>query len=152
MYGPPGRLYVYRIHGHHCANVVTGPAGEGSAVLLRAARIVDGAEAARARRGERRTGFIDDAALARGPGNLCRALGITMADLDTALEEPSAGQVRLGDPTTRDPTPPGVIGAGPRVGVRQAADVAWRFWITDDPTVSAYRRHPKAQPTVGPNQ
>ncbi|MCW2787864.1 MAG: DNA-3-methyladenine glycosylase, partial [Aeromicrobium sp.] len=36
------------------------------------------------------------------------------------------------------------ISAGPRVGVSKAADVAWRFWVTGDPTVSAYRRSPRA--------
>ena len=135
MYGPPGRLYVYRIHGHHCANVVTGPTEQGAAVLIRAGEIVDGVATAR----DRRPTAGNDAALARGPGNLTRALGITMADLGTDLGEPHP--VRL-DATER---PAGVhIAVGPRVGVRLAADVAWRYWIVGDPSVSAYRRHPRA--------
>lgn len=147
MYGPAGRLYVYRIHGHHCANVVTGAVGEGSAVLLRAAAIIEGHALAAQRRGR----SVPADHLARGPGNLCRALGITMTDLGTEL---------LGDDTaTVPPGPddvvrlggrgaPGPISAGPRVGVRAAADRPWRFWVTDDPTVSAYRRHPRAAPTA----
>ncbi|MDY6809556.1 MAG: DNA-3-methyladenine glycosylase [Actinomycetota bacterium] len=135
MYGPPGRLYVYRIHGHFCANVVTGPTEQGAAVLIRAGEIIDGLHTAR----ERRPTAKNDAALGRGPGNLTRALGITMADLDSHLDDAR--------PVCLDVAPQlgGVhTAAGPRVGVRLAADVAWRFWIVGDPSVSAYRRHPRA--------
>ena len=34
----------------------------------------------------------------------------------------------------------GTIRTGPRVGVTQAADYPWRFWIDGDRTVSAYKR------------
>lgn len=132
MYGPPDRLYVYRIHGHHCANIVVATGGAAAAVLLRAGEVIDGVDLARRRRGEHHP----DAALARGPGNLCRALGITIADLGVDVTQ---GPIRLesgGDP--------GPVAAGPRVGVRLAADRPWRFWLADHPTVSAYRRHPKA--------
>src|SRR3954469_21572060 len=72
MYGEPGHLYVYFTYGmHHCCNVVTGPAGTPSAVLLRAGQVVSGLDLARARR-PRST----DRALARGPARLCRALDI----------------------------------------------------------------------------
>jgi DNA-3-methyladenine glycosylase len=77
MFGPPGRLYTYRSHGIHvCANVSCGPEGVAAAVLLRAAVIESGGEIARARRGPAPA----PTALARGPGNLCSALGITMLD------------------------------------------------------------------------
>ena len=132
MYGPPWRLYVYRIHGHHAANVVTGPTEQAAAVLIRAGEIVEGHELARRRRGD-----VADAALARGPGNLTKSLGITIADLGTDLRDPRP--VFLGE---RVQDPP--IRSGPRVGVRMNADVPWRFWVADDPTVSAYRRHPQA--------
>jgi DNA-3-methyladenine glycosylase len=143
MYGPAYRLYVYRSYGiHFCANVVTGPAEIGAAVLLRAGEVVDGHELARLRRGE--TPPERDVNLARGPGNLAQALGITLEDLGTDLLADHDDQVftgvRLGPETrTRKPT-----SAGPRVGVSKAADVPWRFWLDGDPTVSAYKRSPRA--------
>lgn len=134
MYGPPWRLYVYRSYGmHFCANVVTGPTDRASAVLVRAGEVVAGHELAR----ERRPG-VKDVQLARGPGNLARALGLTLDDLGTELLRGDG--VRLGDAPGQQPD----ISAGPRVGVSKAADVPWRFWVTGDPTVSAYRRSPRA--------
>lgn len=138
MYGPSWRLYVYRSYGiHHCANVVTGPTEIGAAVLLRAGEVVDGHDLARARRGDAR-----DHLLARGPGNLAQALAITLADLGTELldPEPAPGAVTLG-PQVRHRQP---VEAGPRVGVSKAADVPWRFWLAGEPSVSAYRRSPRA--------
>lgn len=134
MYGPAWRLYVYRSYGvHWCANIVTGPTEQAAAVLLRAGEVVEGLDLARERRGP-----VADVRLARGPGNLARALGITESDLGSRVLEP--GGVTLGPPVEQ----PGVIGAGPRVGVSKAADVPWRFWLAKDPTVSAYRRSPRA--------
>ncbi|WP_168706061.1 DNA-3-methyladenine glycosylase [Gordonia paraffinivorans] len=141
MYGPPGRLYVYRIHGHHCANIVVRGTGPAAAVLLRAGEVVGGAEIARERRHATRSTPVPDAHLARGPGNLCRALGITMDDLDTDLTDP-ASPVRL-ETASRRPGRMRVV-AGPRVGVRLAADRQWRFHIDGHPSVSPYRRHPRA--------
>ena len=133
MYGPPWRLYVYRIHGHHCANVVTGPTEEAAAVLIRAGEVVSGIDTARLRRGH-----LDDAVLARGPGNLAKSLGITTADLGADLLDASG--VHLGERTQVDE-----IVSGPRVGVRLAADLPFRFWLANEPSVSSYRRHPKAE-------
>lgn len=122
MFGPPGHLYVYFVYGmHHCANLVTGPDGDPSAVLLRAGEVVAGLDLAR----ERRPG-ARDRDLARGPARLCRALGI---DLDDNGVRPA---IAPGDQVDR-------ISTGPRVGLRHAADRPWRFWITGDPTVSSYR-------------
>ena len=131
MHGEPGRLYVYRSYGlHFCANVVTGPVGVPGAVLLRAGEVVAGIEVARARRG-RGEGW-PDVRLASGPGNLGAALGFTLAD--------NGDVARLG-PEVRTAS---AIRTGPRVGVAKAADVAWRFWLPSEPSVSAYRRSPRA--------
>lgn len=123
MFGPPGRLYVYFVYGMHwCANLVTGPEGTASAVLLRAGEVVSGLDVARERRPR-----SSDRDLARGPARLGSALGLTGAN---------SGELAA---LTAGP-PPRAISAGPRVGVVPAADVPWRFWATDDPTVSPYRR------------
>jgi len=134
MFGPAGRLYTYRSHGIHvCANVVCATDGVAGAVLLRAAALESGLEVARARRGDR----ARPAALARGPGNLCAALGITMEDNGIDLFDPDAPvRLTLGRPRE------GV--EGPRVGVSRAADRPWRFWLDGRPEVSLYRRSPRA--------
>lgn len=140
MFGPPGRLYTYRSHGIHvCANVSCAADGVAAAVLLRAAAIETGTETARARRGP----AAAPASLARGPGNLCSALGITMGDNGVDLfDSGSPVTVRLGDQVPAS--------AGPRVGVSQAADRHWRLWIPGHPEVSAYRRSPRApRPGLG---
>jgi DNA-3-methyladenine glycosylase len=134
MFGPAGRLYTYRSHGIHvCANVVCGVDGVACAVLLRAAAVEAGLDVARMRRGD----HARPAALARGPGNLCSALGITMDDNGIDLFHPSS-PIRL----TMGEKHPAL--SGPRVGVSQAADRQWRFWLASRPEVSLYRRSPRA--------
>ncbi|GIF70468.1 putative 3-methyladenine DNA glycosylase [Asanoa ishikariensis] len=135
MFGPAGFSYVYFTYGMHwCMNVVTGPPGLASAVLLRAGEVVSGLDAARARR----TAVRRDVDLARGPARLCSALGIGRSAYGLDLFDP-ASPVRLARGPKRVPT--AAIAAGPRVGVTGAHDLEWRFWIADDPTVSTYRRH-----------
>lgn len=135
MFGPAGRMYTYLSHGIHvCANVVCATPGVAGAVLLRAAVLESGMDAAAARRGP----AIRPRALARGPGNLCAALGITMADNGIDLFA-RRSRVRL---TLAAATPE--VMSGPRVGVSTAADRPWRFWLADTPEVSAYRRSPRA--------
>ncbi|MGW4157599.1 DNA-3-methyladenine glycosylase [Micromonospora chersina] len=134
MFGPAGHAYVYFTYGMHwCVNVVTGPDGEASAVLLRAGEVVDGLDVAR----ERRPAVRKDVDLARGPARLCAALGIDRSVYGADLL--GDGPVRLRPPLA--PVPEAAVTAGPRVGVTGAHDVPWRFWIAGDPTVSAYRRH-----------
>lgn len=134
MFGPAGHAYVYFTYGMHwCVNVVTGPDGEASAVLLRAGEVVDGLDVAR----ERRPAVRRDVDLARGPARLCAALGIDRSVYGADLL--GDGPVRLRPPLA--PVPEAAVTAGPRVGVTGAHDVPWRFWIAGDPTVSAYRRH-----------
>lgn len=136
MFGPAGHVYVYRSHGiHWCMNVVTGTPGTASAVLLRAGRVVAGEDLARSRRGE----HVALRSLARGPGNLAKALGVTGAD-DRAVLDGDRFELTLPS------TPPGPVVTGPRVGVTLAADLPWRWSLVGDPSVSAYRRSPRASP------
>jgi DNA-3-methyladenine glycosylase len=130
MFGPPGRLYVYFSYGvHWCANVVVGPVGRGSAVLLRAGEVVMGEPLARVRRPAARAARD----LARGPARLTRALDIGPEDRGVHLLR-AGGDVRL-----HRGSPPVSISAGPRVGISQATDLPWRFWESDAPSVSAFR-------------
>ncbi len=138
MFGPPGHAYVYFSYGMHFAiNVVCSPEDTASGVLLRAGEVVEGLEVARHRRESGRSSKpIPDAALARGPGNLANALGITRPIHDglDLFQEPFTLSAPEG--------PPIEIASGPRVGVSGVAGSAafpWRFWIDGDATVSAYR-------------
>lgn len=134
MYGPPGHAYVYFVYGmHHCVNVVTRAAGVPEAVLIRALEPVAGLDLMRVRRGLP-TG--PEWRLCRGPGSVCRALGLTRvhdgSDLVTGplqiLDAPPVAAVRV----TRTP----------RIGVDYAgADAArpWRFLVVGSRAVSGPR-------------
>jgi len=105
MFGPPGHAYVYQIYGlHHCLNVVTEPAGHGSAVLLRAIEPIFGIDG--------RT---------QGPGLLCRALGV-----DRQLDGVDLGGevLWLADPEV---PPTGSIVRSRRIGIDYAGDWARRL-------------------------
>jgi DNA-3-methyladenine glycosylase len=117
MFGPPGHAYVYLIYGmHHCMNVVTGPEGSGTAVLLRALAPVRGLDASTS-----------------GPGRLCRAMGVTRDHYGIDL---------CGDTLwlAQDDAPgPAAIAASPRIGVDYAGEWAakpLRFFVPGHPAVS----------------
>ncbi|MFE7935506.1 DNA-3-methyladenine glycosylase [Streptomyces sp. NPDC057456] len=136
MFGPPGHVYVYFTYGMwHCMNLVCGPDGTASAVLLRAGEIVEGAESAR----KRRLSARNDKELAKGPARLATAL-----DVDRALDGTDA--CATGDTPLRiltgTPVPSDQVRNGPRTGVSGDGAVhPWRYWVADDPTVSPYRAH-----------
>ena len=129
MFGPPGFLYVYFTYGmHHCCNVVTGPEGRASAVLLRAGEVVEGLDVARTRRPG-----SSDRDLARGPARLCRALAIDLAANGADLGSAAGPSLHLDEAVAPDR-----IARGPRVGLRLAPENPWRFWIAGESTVSRY--------------
>lgn len=134
MFGPAGHLYVYVSYGiHHAANVSAGPDGRGCGVLLRSGEVIEGIDTARLRRGP----AVTHRDLARGPGRLTQALGITLVDngTDVLADTVAPNAVRLLPPA--GPVP---VEVGPRVGISKEIDRPWRFWIAGDPYVSAYRR------------
>jgi DNA-3-methyladenine glycosylase len=112
MFEAPGTLYVYRIHQVHCANAVTRP---GEAVLLRAAAPIS-----------------PGLANATGPGRLCRAFDLGMAEDGISLID---GPVRL----LARVGPVGPVVRAPRVGISKAIERPLRFALRDDRAVSAPR-------------
>ena len=139
MFGEAGHLYVYFSYGMHwCANVVCGPPGEAAAVLLRAGRVVEGVDLASLRREGGRRSALAHRQLARGPACLTQALGIDASC--SGVDLLSGGSPSLTPPDVA----PQEVSYGPRVGVSLAADQPWRYWLTGDETVSAYKRSPRA--------
>ena len=129
MFDRPGLLYVYRSYGvHWCANVVCGPAGQGSALLIRAIEPTSGIELMWADRpkAQRPTD------LGSGPGKLCAALGIDASHYGADLLDPSS-PVRL----VEGPGPGGrEVISGPRVGISKATERPWRFALAGHPHLS----------------
>ncbi|KUO07160.1 DNA-3-methyladenine glycosylase [Streptomyces sp. DSM 15324] len=139
MFGPPGHVYVYFTYGMwHCMNLVCGPDGSASAVLLRAGEVIEGADLARTRRLSAR----NDKELAKGPARLATALGVDRTLDGTDACAPEGGPLSL---LTGTPIPSDQVSNGPRTGVAGEGgngDVhPWRFWAAGDPTVSPYRAH-----------
>lgn len=124
MFGPPGFAYVYRSYGvHWCMNVVTGEEGRASAVLLRGLEPIEGGELMT----ERRAGRTP---LAAGPGRLCQALGITEVLYGHDLRATPL-VLRSGWRVEDDR-----IGVSGRVGISQAAERPYRFYLRGSPGVS----------------
>ena len=124
MFGPPGFSYVYRSYGiHWCVNFVCEEEGSASAVLIRALEPTHGLAAMR-----RRRGLSDERALCSGPGKLCEALGITIAQSELPLDRPPiALYARTAEVD---------IASGVRIGITKAADLPWRYGLKGSRFVS----------------
>lgn len=127
FYGEGGVAYVFLNYGtHYCLNAIVGPAGTPGCVLIRALEPVLGQAVMARRRGTPAAARRP----ASGPGNLTRALGVSLRDNGTDLTrghltiEPAAGP---GRPR---------IATGPRIGITRSTDLALRFWIRGNPFVS----------------
>lgn len=126
FYGEGGHAYVFLNYGVHCClNAITGRAGTPGCVLLRAAEPVAGLAVMARRRGVP----AHASGLASGPGNLTRALGVTVRDSGADL----VSGVLVIEPRDR---PPGPVASGPRVGITRAVDRPLRFWLEGNPHVS----------------
>jgi DNA-3-methyladenine glycosylase len=126
LYGPPGLAYVYLNYGiHFLMNAVTEAEGHPAAVLIRALHPVQGVPLMR----KRRARAVDDHELCRGPGNLTKALGITLADNLTDLSD---NRLWIEDRGLKR----GRVEWGPRIGIRVGTEHPWRCWIAGHPSVS----------------
>jgi DNA-3-methyladenine glycosylase len=126
VYGEGGHAYVYLNYGiHYCLNAITNPAGRAGCVLIRALEPLEGVA-----RMVRRRGVAASPRLATGPGNLTRALGVTLRDNGADLTRgalvilPASGPRRFR------------IAHGPRVGITRSIELPLRFWIAEHPSVS----------------
>ena len=132
LYGPPGIAYVYLNYGiHYLVNAVTEPEGSPAAVLIRALEPVEGEALMRRRRarGSRAGAPLATDDLCRGPGNLTRAMGISLADNRRDL---TAGRLRIEDRGL----PSRVIAWSRRIGISVGAEAEWRVFAADSTAVT----------------
>ena len=117
IFGAPGTLYVYFVYGmHHCLNISVDQEGVPGCVLIRAAEPLPES--------------VLPPGSCRGPGRLCRTLGIDVGQSGLSLFEPEA-QIYL-----REGSPPRAIEVSPRIGIRQAATWPLRFFDGESAAVS----------------
>lgn len=125
MFKSAGHMYVYFTYGmHHCCNVVCGPEGFGSGVLIRAVEPIEGIETIEARRGMRGVNVTN------GPGKVCQALGIDRRLSGHDLSQPPVRLIK--NPALES----NKITTGPRIGISKAVHELRRFYIMDNPYVS----------------
>ena len=142
MFGPPSCLYVYASYGiHRAGNLVCSPDGTATGCLMRGGEVVSGLDTVRARRGP----HAPDAGLARGPGNLSAALGLSLSD-DGSLVHHGSSPDRSGLSVAdedgfwiEERQGPVEVVRGRRIGISKNADAPLRYWIPGDPTVSSPR-------------
>jgi DNA-3-methyladenine glycosylase len=134
LYGPPGRAYVYLNYGlHNMLNAVTEDEDHPAAVLIRALEPLEGLSLMRRRRSRapwrRGKPAVPDPDLCRGPGNLCLAMGITLAD---NLRPLTRGPLTIQD---RNITHDEIVWDG-RIGIRVGTDKMWRATVAGHHSVS----------------
>jgi len=118
MFGPPGHAYVYRSYGlHWCLNFVCEAEGSAAAVLIRAIEPLEGLAAMH----KRRAGIDDPRLLCAGPGRLCAAMNVTVAQNGLSLDR-SPFELRA------RPDKPEII-TGQRIGITKAVEKPWRFGL-----------------------
>jgi DNA-3-methyladenine glycosylase len=130
LYGPPGVAYVYLNYGmHYLVNAVTEAKGAPAAVLIRALAPLDGITLMLKRRGSKP---VREADLCRGPGNLTRALGISLKENRLDLTSSRLWIEDRGLATGR-------LSWGTRIGITRGADRPWRCWAAGHASVSGRR-------------
>jgi DNA-3-methyladenine glycosylase len=125
MFGPAGRAYVYFTYGmHYCFNIVTGPEGHGSAVLIRALEPLQGIDMMMQYRSAHGLGLTD------GPAKLCQALLIDKGFNGHNLSVPPLIL------RTASPLPSGEVVRTTRIGISREQEKAWRFYIRGNDYIS----------------
>jgi DNA-3-methyladenine glycosylase len=124
MFEQGGTIYIYFTYGmHYCMNFVCGPPGRGEGVLIRALQPVSGLELMRLNRHQ-----TDERLLTNGPAKLVEALGVPKSynglHLDTSNFSLQLRAVEVPITVTT------------RVGIKQGAELPWRFYITGNQFVS----------------
>jgi DNA-3-methyladenine glycosylase len=137
LYGPPGVAYVYLNYGmHYLVNAVTEAKGAPAAVLIRALAPLDGIPLMVTRRANGKP--VHEAELCRGPGNLTKALGITLKENRLDL---TSSRLWIEDRGLE----PGRLSWGTRIGITRGADRPWRCWATGHASVSGRRASPQSR-------
>jgi DNA-3-methyladenine glycosylase len=150
MFGPAGHAYVYLSYGmHYCMNAVTSDVGKADAVLIRAVEPLEGWELMSRRRGlpdveidrlsaaasEPRVREHWGRTLTGGPGKLCQAFGMTLADDGVDLTLGKGLWITSAIESVHQE-----IYASPRIGIRHSVDLLQRFTLRGDPYVSRIER------------
>ena len=126
MFGPAGHAYIYFIYGnHHCLNFVTESEGYPAAVLILALQPLTGIKRMAKNRGDVRPGNLTN-----GPGKLCRALRIDKKMNGTSLDSDQLYLVESNQEKIE-------VGNSPRIGVSRGKNRKWRFFVINNPFVSA---------------
>ena len=141
LYGPPGIAYVYLNYGiHYLVNAVTEPEGSPAAVLIRALEPLEGERLMRRRRARgtgRRPRSFATAELCRGPGNLTRALGISLRREPARSDARSAAHREIADLPQRD------VAWSRRIGISVGVEAEWRCSPRAAPRCRAHEAAPR---------
>jgi DNA-3-methyladenine glycosylase len=136
LYGPPGVAYVYLNYGiHYLVNAVTEGEGAPAAVLIRALEPRDGVRLMRRRRSTtaKRSADLAEDDLCRGPGNLTRALGITLRQNRSDLTSSGLRIEDRGEGAR-------AVEWSRRIGITVGVEPEWRVFALDSVAVSGRAR------------
>lgn len=130
MFGEAGHAYVYFTMGvHYCLNLTTEGDGKAGAVLIRAGEPVGGIEEMR-----RRRGIEEVTRIAKGPGNLTKAVGIDLGMNGEDVVTSERLFVLAGERVEK-------VGISTRIGISSGKEKAWRYYEEGSAFVSGGRTH-----------
>lgn len=138
MFGEPGHAYIYFTYGmYFCFNVVTAPKGTGEGVLIRALQPIDGIDLMYKNRYKTEPDInlnnnVNKKVinLTNGPAKLVIAMGVTKDHYGVDLIK-SDLQIHEGEMINESN-----IVTTTRIGIKEAADLPYRFYIKNNPFVS----------------